>query len=115
MIARKLALLSLLVWIVGCSNTGPQPIGKDTYLISARVPFTGESGAKAEALTSANANCATMGKKMLLGNISSNECALRGGCGEAQVIYYCLAEGDPRFNSPAMRKEADTVIRMEAR
>jgi hypothetical protein len=107
------ALASLL--LCACANSGPQSIGKDTYLETVRVPLSGQSGAKTEALTTANQHCAQLGKKMLLDNISSSECALHGGCGEAQIIYLCLAENDARFNSPQMRKEADSVIRIESK
>ena len=98
-----------------CANSGPQSIGKDSYIETVRVPFSGQSGAKTEALTTANRHCEQLGKKMLLTNISSSECALHGGCGEAQIMYLCLSENDARFKSPDLRKEADAVIRVESK
>jgi hypothetical protein len=85
------------VALVGCANSGPQQIGPDTYLVSARVPFTGETGAKSDALASAARQCEALGRKMLLQHVGSNECALHGGCGEAQVTFMCLSETDPRY------------------
>lgn len=109
----NLKSLALTFFLGACANSGPQSIGRDAYLESVRVPFSGQSGAKTEALTTANRHCAQLGKKLLLDNISSSECALHGGCGEAQITYYCLDESDPKFRSPQMRKEPDTVIRVE--
>jgi hypothetical protein len=83
--------------LTGCANSGPQSIGKDMYLETVRVPFSGQSGAKSEALVTANKHCAAMGKRLLMNNITSSECALHGGCGEAQVTYLCLDENDARF------------------
>lgn len=108
-------ILLAAIFLAGCANTGPQPIGKDTYIESVRVPFSGQSGAKAEALATANKHCAQEGKKLLLDHITSSECALHGGCGEAEIMYLCLNENDPRFKSPHMRKEADTTIEIQNR
>ena len=102
-------ILSLLVTFVlyGCANSGPQSIGRDSYIESVRVPFSGQTGAKSEALKSANLHCASQGKQMLLTNISSGECAWHGGCGEAQVIYMCLNQDDPQYQTPQMRRDAN--------
>ena len=110
---KKLSITIISVLLVACSNSGPLPIGKDTYIGSSRVSFSGRNGAKSEALKSASMHCAQEGKKLLLDNITSNECALRGGCGEAEITYMCLNENDSRFISPKIRKEADTVIQIQ--
>jgi hypothetical protein len=34
---------------------------------------------------------------MKLLNLTSHECALHGGCGEAEATYQCLSENDPRY------------------
>lgn len=72
-------------------------------------------GAKAEALATANKHCAQQGKKLLLDHITSSECALHGGCGKAEIMYLCLAENDPCFKPPHMKKEADTTIELQNR
>jgi len=113
---RSLILLlgSLIAGLIaGCANSGAQPIGKDTFLASVRVPFSGSTGAKTDALITANRHCEQLGKKVLLTRITSSECALRGGCGEAEITYMCLNEDDSRFKSPRLEKDADTVIRIQ--
>ena len=110
---RILRLVLLVSFLSACANSGPQPVGKETFMESVRVPFSGQSGAKTEALKTANAHCAQIGKKVLLNRINSSECALHGGCGEAEITYFCVEESDPRFKTPEMKKEADTVIRVE--
>lgn len=94
---KRLTVAVLAVTLAACASTGATMIGKDTYLASARVPFDGESGAKAKALSDAGASCQSQGKFLKLVDISSHECALHGGCGEAQVKYMCLAKDDPRY------------------
>lgn len=83
--------------VAACATTGVQMIGADTFLTSARVPFNGESGAKAKVLQSAAASCRADGKMMKLVSLTSHECALHGGCGEAEATFMCLAGDDPRF------------------
>jgi hypothetical protein len=101
---------ALVLMLGACADSGPQEIGKDTYLESVRVPLSGQTGAKQEALETATQHCSSLGKKLLLDHITSGECALHGGCGEAEIIYLCLNENDPRFQSPRMRKEPDIAI-----
>ena len=100
-----IAVLVVVVLLTGCSNTGPLKIGKDTYTVSTRVAFSGEAGAKGDALNEANIFCAMQGKQMLLKNQKSNECALHGGCGEAEIIFWCLSEDDPRYTEAQLRKD----------
>lgn len=89
--------LALGLILSACANTGPMNVGKDTYTTSVRVPFSGPSGAKGEALRGANEFCLSQGKRVLLKNQTSYECALHGGCGEAQITFMCLDEDDSRY------------------
>ena len=94
----KILLIVLLpIWIAGCADSGPISIGQDTYAISTKVPFSGATGAKNQALTEAGAYCASFHKEMMLVNETMNECMLHGGCGEAEVHFMCLAPSDPRY------------------
>ena len=106
-------LLLACAALTACANSGPQMIGKETYLASVRVPFSGPAGAKAEALTTANAHCAQQGKQIQLTSITSTGCALRGGCGEAQITFLCLREDDPRFQATKMTKDADGEVNVQ--
>ena len=102
-----LAAIGLVGMIFGaaCSNTGAMKIGNDEYQISTRVPFSGPAGAKGKAIQTANMYCAQLGKEMMLKNVTSSECALHGGCGEAEIDFMCLAADDPRYQSPNLRKD----------
>ena len=111
---KHISILMVVTVLTGCANSGPQSIGKDTYLVTAKVPFSGITGAKAEALTTANAYCESQGKQLMLGDIRSSECMLRGGCAEAQVIYSCLDKNDPRYQMPHMQKGPDTTIQIQS-
>jgi len=93
-----------LMLLQSCSNTGAIKIGKDTYLITARVPFSGEAGAKADALKEANIFCQQTGKELLFKENKSRECALQGGCGEAEITFMCLNKNDPRYTEVNMHK-----------
>jgi hypothetical protein len=94
----KIALL-LALGLSACANTGPVQIAKDTYSISARVPFSGPAGARGDALKEANSFCAAQNKQVLLQSDESKECALHGGCGEVEIIFMCLEENDPRYST----------------
>lgn len=90
-------------------------IGKDYYSISARVPFSGASGAKGDALKSATKFCQTQGKELLLRTQNSNECMLRGGCGEAEITFMCLNENDPRYSEGGQMRPDNGVSTIEIR
>jgi hypothetical protein len=102
-------ILSLVINFIlcGCASSGPQSIGRDSYMQSVRVSFSGATGAKSDALKAANLHCANQGKQMLLTEINSGECAWHGGCGEAQITYMCLTKDDPRYQTPQLRKETN--------
>ena len=92
--------LGVLV-LAGCADTGPMKVGKDMYTISTRVALSGPAGAKGEALKEANQYCASQQKQVLLQSETSHECALHGGCGEAEIAFMCLDENDPRYSDPS--------------
>jgi len=76
------AVILVTAGLMACADTGPMKIGKDLYSISVRVPFSGPSGAKGQALQEANAFCAKQNRVVLLDHENSYECALHGGCGD---------------------------------
>ncbi len=112
---RITALIIMTVILAACANTGPVPIGQDAYTVSVRVPFSGPSGAKGEALKEANTFCISQGKRMLLQTQSSYECALHGGCGEAEIAFLCLNENDPRYTAPYQMRKDNGVTTIENR
>jgi hypothetical protein len=110
-----LEIISALFFLIlaGCADTGAQKIGRDTYIISVRVAFSGPSGAKKQALTEANAFCAKQNREMLLDHEDSHECALHGGCGEAEITFLCLTEDDPRYNAQRQMRKDNGVTTIE--
>lgn len=106
---RIAAVVTILAALVACANTGPVQIGKDTYTISVRVPFSGPSGAKGEAFKEANTFCEAQNKRVLLQTQNSYECALHGGCGEAEITFLCLDESDPRYTAQSRPASAPSV------
>lgn len=86
----RTALSALVIAaLAACASSGPQSIGDGKFMASARVPFNGQTGAKTKALETANRHCASLGKEALVEDVKASECALHGGCGEAEVIYTC--------------------------
>lgn len=102
---KMLTLIAIVVAQASCANSGSHAIGKDTYMATVRVTFTGIAGAKAEALETASADCRSQGKAMQLNELTGNGCMLRGGCAEAQIVYLCLDKSDPRYKEPAAAQD----------
>ena len=91
-IRTTLAILAISA-LAACASSGPQSIGGGKFMASARVPFNGQTGAKTKALETANRHCASLGKEALVEDVKASECALHGGCGEAEVVYRCVDKG----------------------
>jgi hypothetical protein len=85
-------------------------IGKDTYMESVIVHFGGPVQAKTEAMQSAYRMCASQGKQVMLDSLNSHMCGLPGGCGEAEITFFCLSEDDPRYQANKLRSQPNTVI-----
>jgi hypothetical protein len=114
-ILRASLMIFAAVVITACADTGPMKIGKDMYSISVRVPFSGPAGAKGQALQEANAFCAKQDRSVLLDHEDSHECALHGGCGEAEITFFCLTADDPRYNAPHALRTGNGVSTTESR
>lgn len=110
---KLLLLFSGVLALTGCANSGALSIGKDTYMTTVRVAWSGITGAKSEAVSTAIADCESKSKGMMLGDLRSSECMLRGGCAEAQIVYSCLDKDDPRYKEPHMQKGPNAVIQIQ--
>ena len=110
---KRWVLSILALALSACSDTGPMKIGKDTYSISVRVALSGPSGAKGQALQEANTFCAGQSKQVLLQTENSYECALHGGCGEAEITFLCLDESDPRYSAQQQLRKDNGVSTVE--
>lgn len=95
---KLIGLATAMLALAGCASSGVQQTGKDTYMVSERVGFSGPVGAKGDAFKAGNAFCAKQGKKLKLVSETSRECMLHGGCGEAEITFMCLDERDPRYS-----------------
>lgn len=102
-------------FIVSCADTGPIKIGPDTYTISTRVPFGGPASAKGQALQEANEFCESNAREILLDHIQSSECALHGGCGEAEIYFFCLLPNDPQLKRGKFRADPNLKIELDHR
>jgi len=83
------ATMAASLLLGGCATTAPVRTAEGTWLVSARVPFSGQSGALDQAIGEANAFCGSKGEVVKLVSNTSQECALHGGCGEAQITFKC--------------------------
>ncbi len=110
---KFLLILLSLAAVVSCTDTGPIKVGPDTYTISTRVPFGGPASAKGQALQEANTFCESKEQEMLLDHIQASECALHGGCGEAELYFYCLAPNDPQLKRPKFRTDPNQKIEID--
>jgi hypothetical protein len=95
----------ILLSVTACTDTGPIKVGPDTYQIATRVAFGGPASAKGDALKEANAFCESKNREMLLSREQSSECALHGGCGEAEIVFYCLTSDDPQLKRPQFHSD----------
>ncbi len=64
-----MALIGL--FLAGCATTAPVQTADGNYMVSARVPFSGQSGALNEALAEAQKFCAAQSATVRL--VSNNE------------------------------------------
>jgi hypothetical protein len=90
---KRAVFFSALIALAGCTSTAPVRTADGTWMVSARVPLSGQSGALNKALGEANTFCGSQGKVVELVSNTSQECALHGGCGEAQITFRCDQEG----------------------
>ena len=96
---RNLVAIAVLITGGCATETGVQPMGKDTYTLSVGVAGTGSvsgnnTSAKRKALSEANQYCAKMGKQILVKNTSLNS-TMAGSTSE--LVFQCLDEHDPEF------------------
>jgi hypothetical protein len=114
-LARTFVLWAAVSTLSACSDSGPIKIAKDTYSLSMRVAFSGPAGAKGDALEEANKFCVGQSKEVLLQTESSQECALHGGCGEAEITFLCVTENDPRYQQQRQLRKDNGVTTVENR
>lgn len=88
---KHTVLTALLLTLAACATSTPVQTGDGNWMVSARVPFSGQTGALNQALDEANKFCAAHSQVVRMITNTAQECALHGGCGEAQVTFTCVA------------------------
>lgn len=101
--------------LAGCADSGPIKVGPDTYTISTRVPFGGPASAKGQAPKEANVFCKSQCREILLDHMQASECALHGGCGEADIYFFCMAKGDPQLKRQRYSPDPTQKIEIDQR
>ena len=86
----KWIFASTVIFFTACTATTPVLRADGSYMVAARVPLSGQSGAKSKAIEQGQAFCRGQNKTLQLVSDTSQECALHGGCGEAEIIFNCV-------------------------
>lgn len=110
---KLLLVCATVLSLSACSNTGAIKVGPDTYMVSTRVGLSGAAGAKGEALSTAGQYCSSLNKEILVSHYRSNECALHGGCGEAEVTFMCLDKTDTQLRRPNYKSDPNEIVEIQ--
>lgn len=114
----KRYIILCAVVLAGCaSNSGIQPIGKDTFMVSrqAATGFSGSGTLKAEAFQEANRYCENLGKYLQV--VNTHEAAppyILGNFPKAEIQFMCLDSKDSELNRPKLKKEANSIIEIKS-
>lgn len=88
-----------------------QPIGPDTYSVSAQLDrrdfSSGLPGAQRKALEAANETCARQGKQLL---VKDTDSGTQGMHVFYQANFRCLSPGDPELKRPNMVPAPNIVV-----
>ena len=101
---RRNAVFFILPFLLGCSSSGPVPMGKDTYMLSNTGAWSWSSGSalKGDLFREANDFCQSQGKQLMPINTNS----IDGGFSNfahAEVQFRCLANNDPELKRPNLQ------------
>ena len=107
-------LLSALL-LTCCANSGPVPIGPDTYMMANTGAWSWSSGAalQGDLYREASAFCAASGKQIMTKDSRHNDSAMGFDApfAHAEVQFMCLDAADPQLRRPNVRfKQAPTVV-----
>lgn len=110
---KKLLLSLASLFILGCSSSGPVPMGKDTYLITKEGigSLISAVSLKADLYKEANAFCHSEGKEFQPIRENAIESIQGRNGSSAEVQFRCLSKEDPEFQRPNLERSPDVVIR----
>lgn len=113
-IFRSVFAVAGIAMSIGCSTkSGVLPVGPNTYTISAGAVGSGSiSGnntmSKRAALTEANAYCASLGRQILVQNMSASS---TGFGSTNDLVFRCLDPNEAAATrAPSYRRDPDLVI-----
>ena len=102
--------LAVVLSTSGCGSTGGvMPMGPDTFAVTASKHNMsgGAPDAESNALSSAYAHCASLGKEMLVKNVSKS---FERPFYNHSITFQCLSKNDPALVRPDYRNTPDVVI-----
>ncbi|WP_041640511.1 hypothetical protein [Magnetococcus marinus] len=105
-----LSVVALSLALSACGSTGSvMQMGPDTFTVSAQKHNMsgGAPEAQSNALASANAHCAGLGKELMVKNMSSS---FERPFYSYSVTFQCLAKNDPALTRPTYTTTPDVVI-----
>jgi hypothetical protein len=109
---RNLLCLLIAAVSAGCVTlTEPVQMGKDTYMLTthARGGFNSDGALMTQAIAKAGDFCASKGLQVFVQ--SKQQKGVQGWTPQDnQIIFLCLKENDPRYQSPNYRPAPDLVI-----
>lgn len=109
---KKLLLSLASLSILGCSSSGPVPMGKDTYLITKEGigSLISAASLKADLYKEANAFCHSEGKEFQPIRENAIESIQGKNGSSAEVQFRCLPKGDSEIQRPNIQRSPDIVI-----
>jgi len=102
-LGKEYRWFALAVLVAGCTtSSGVLTLGPDTYSATAAAsPSSGGAPwAQQMALNEADQHCASIGREILVINISTGTTNVSYGPVPASVTFKCLLRGDPELTRP---------------
>lgn len=109
---QGLFVLSIVAgFVTGCANSGPVPIGQDTYMLTNTGAWSWSSGdaLAADLFREADVFCRTQGKQVMPVRVR----AVDGGFSnfaQSSVQFRCLAADDPELRRPNLQSTPNVRI-----
>ena len=105
----RIGFLGLIAALAGCvSSSDVVPMGKDSYMISGSGTGGLSIGKTSVAATKkANAFCATQQKFMIVRRLDTQPSF---NAESTTLLFSCVAENDPEYQRPNLRKDPTTIV-----
>lgn len=98
--------------LTACMSTSEVvPVGKDTYMLSARASglLASSSEVPIEAMKAANVHCASLGRRMIIRRTDTQ--GIPGLTDmSSSLIFSCVTEDDPEYKRPDLQKDPSVII-----